>query len=85
MELELVDDQQRGPADNIIQIDGGLLGHPLPGEGQQIPHDPSGSLRLVVNDPQVLPRQFRMRRPLEQELSQSGDRGEWVVELVSHA
>ena len=85
VELELVDDEQRGAGGDLVQVHGGLLRHALPREGQEVADDASGSLRLVVDHPQVLVRKVGMGRPLQQQLGEAGDRGEGVVELVRHA
>ena len=84
-EPEVVGDEQGGAFHHGVQVHPGRLGRLLPGEGQQILHDESGARGLLVHHPQVLP----VARPeifsLEQELRQSRDRGERVVELVGDA
>ena len=85
VELELVHDEQGRPGDHVVQVHGGLFGHSLSGEGQEIADDPSGPLGLIVNDAQVLSRQLGVCGPLQQELRQAGDGRERVVQLVGHA
>ena len=68
-----------------MQIHRGLLRHALTGEGQKIPHDPAGALRLIEDDAQVLAGKLGVGRPLQQQLRQSRNRGQRIVELVRHA
>ena len=85
VQLQLVDDEQRGARGHVVQVHRRLLGHALPGEGEQVADDPTGPLRLIVDDAQMLPRKIGMQLALEQQLGQAGDGGERVVELVRHA
>ena len=74
-----------GPRGDVVEVHRRLLRHPLAGEGEQVAHDASGPLGLVVDDAQVLPRQAGLGLALQQELGQAGDRGERIVELVGDA
>src|SRR5512146_1789489 len=82
----LVGDQQRGSRDHVVQVHRFLHQRARPGEGEEIPDDPRGPLRLVVDHAQVLPSGLgQPARRLEQQLRQAGDRGERVVQLVRDA
>ena len=71
MQLELVDDEQRRSRGHVVEVHRRLLGHALPREGEQVAHDPSGPLRLIVDDAQMLPRNIGMQLALEQQLGQA--------------
>ena len=63
----------------------GLAGDALAGEGEQVAHDAARPIGLLVNDPEMLPLRVPDARPLLQELGESGDGGERVVEFVRDA
>ncbi|PYP12690.1 MAG: hypothetical protein DMD56_03130 [Gemmatimonadetes bacterium] len=70
--------------DHVVQIHRRLLPGSLTREGEQVPHDPSRAIRLLVNHAQVPPILRAELLLLEQELGQPRDRRQGVVELVRH-
>ncbi len=84
LQLEVVFHQLQRPLDHVVQVDGRALRRLLAGKGQEVPHDPAGALRLLVNHLEVAAVFLRDLLLLEQELGETGDRRERIVQLVRH-
>ena len=84
LELEIVGGERERAPDHVVEVDEVAFARALARECQQVAHDASRALRLLLDDLQVPAVLLAELLLLEQELGEARDGGEGVVQLVRH-